>query len=73
MTWVCIGSVPGANGWRVGGSLELVPSVHVLGWAEVSHSVLMMLAKWFSLPRLETRMKVSNICVSTTVVHLHVQ
>ena len=44
-----------------------MPAVAILGRAEVSHSVLVMLAKWFSLPRLETRTKESNKCASTGV------
>ena len=47
-----------------------MPIIAILGWAEVSHSVLVMLAKWFSLPRLETRTKESNACVSFWVVKL---
>ena len=47
-----------------------MPIVAIPGWAEVSHSVLVMLAKWFSLPRLETRTKESNICASTKVANL---
>jgi hypothetical protein len=40
------------------------------GWAEVIHSVLVMLEKWFSLPCLETQTKESNISASTKVVNL---
>ena len=50
-----------------------MPIIAILGWAEVSHSVLVMLAKWFSLPRLETRTKESNICASIGVVNSHAQ
>ena len=32
--------------------------------------VLVILTKWFSLPRLETRTKESNICASTEVANL---
>ena len=42
-------------------------SIGILGRAEVSHSVLVMLAKWFPLPRLETRTKESNIYASVLV------
>ena len=47
-----------------------MPIFVIPGWAEGSHSVLVMLAKWFSLPRLETRTKESNICASTKVANL---
>ena len=46
------------------------PFSFVSGWIEASHSVLVMLAKWFSLPRLETRTKESNICASIEVLNL---
>jgi hypothetical protein len=42
-----------------------------LSEVEVSHSVLVMLMKWFSLPRLETRTKESKICASKKVVNLY--
>ena len=44
----------------------------VLEGTEVSH-MLVMLTKWFSLPRLETRTKESNICASTGVANLRAQ
>ena len=47
-----------------------MPSTGILGGAEVSHSVLVMLAKWFSLPRLETRTKESNTYASSKVANL---
>jgi len=37
---------------------------------EVMHAVLVMLKKWFSSPRLETRTKESNMCASTWVENL---
>ena len=47
-----------------------MPSFAALVWAEVSRYALVVLAKWFSLPRLETRTKESNICANVKVVNL---
>ena len=44
----------------------------VLRGAKVSH-LLVMVTKWFSSPRLETRTKESNICAITGVANLREQ
>ena len=66
--WVWLGT-NGFEGGRFFGTVR--PFSFVSGWIEASHSVLVMLAKWFSLPRLETRTKESNIYASIGVVNSH--
>ena len=66
--WVCLGT-NGSSGGRFLGTVRLLSSV--LGWIEASHFVHVMLAKWFSLPRLETRTKESNISASIGVANPH--
>ena len=65
--WVWLGTNRYAGGSPISGRLLCGA---VLGWTEASH-VLVMLAKWFSLPRLETRTKESNICASIGVTNSH--
>jgi hypothetical protein len=57
--------------WSLCGMLYVTGSAAV--GTEASHSLLVVLTKWFSLPRLETRTKESNICASTGVVNSRAQ
>ena len=64
--WVWLGT-NGSGGGRFFGAED--PVVLSLAGLRLVTQVLVILAKWFSLPRLETRTKESNICASIGVVN----